>query len=300
VRIEVTPEHEGKRLDHFLQEHLPEFSRSRLQEWIKRGRVLVDAREQKPSYALRGNEAIEVEPEAPPPLHAFAEDIPLDILYVDADLVAINKPAGMVVHAGAGQHSGTLVNALLHRFGSLSAGTEDDRPGIVHRIDKETSGVLLVARNDAAHRSLAEQFESREVEKHYLTLVQGVVRDQEGRVDRKITRHPVHRTRMTASLEHGRNAITYWKVLERFQKHTYLQVRIGTGRTHQIRVHMSSVGHPVAGDTLYGAAATPHRRFFLHASRIAFRQPTSGERVTVEAPLAPELQAWLAEVRGSG
>lgn len=256
----------------------------------------MDGRAQKTSFLLRGGETIDIEPEALPPLRAVAEDIPVEVLYEDVDVVAINKPAGMVVHAGAGQHSGTLVNALLHRFGTLSAGSEEDRPGIVHRIDKETSGVLLVARNDNAHRSLAAQFSSREVEKQYLTLVQGVVRDQEGRIDRKIVRHPVHRTRMTASLEHGRAALTYWKVLQRFQKHTYLQVRIGTGRTHQIRVHMASIGHPVAGDTLYGAAATPHGRFFLHAWRIAFKSPSTGEQITVEAALPAELQAWLAEL----
>jgi 23S rRNA pseudouridine1911/1915/1917 synthase len=298
VRIEATPEDAGKRLDHVLQERLPQFSRSRLQDWIKRGRVRVDGREQKASYALRGIELVDVEPDAAPPLRAVAEDIPLDVLYIDDDVIAIDKPAGMVVHAGAGQHSGTLVNALLHRFGTLSSGAEADRPGIVHRIDKETSGVLLVARNDAAHRSLSQQFSSRTVEKHYLTLVQGVVRDEQGRVDRKITRHPVHRTRMTASMEHGRSAITYWNVLERFPRHTYLHVRIGTGRTHQIRVHMASIGHAVAGDTLYGAAATPRGRFFLHAWRISFRQPSSGEAVTVEAPLALELRQWLDEVRG--
>jgi 23S rRNA pseudouridine1911/1915/1917 synthase len=288
----------GKRLDHFLQERLRDFSRSRLQDWIKRGRVLVDGLAQKPSYALRGAEVIDVQPEALPPLQAFAEDIPLEILYADADVIAINKPAGMVVHAGAGQRSGTLVNALLHQFNSLSSGTAEDRPGVVHRLDKDTSGVLLAARNDTAHRSLSEQFASREVEKIDLALVQGAVRDAEGRVDRKITRHPLHRTRMTAKLESGRSAITWWRVLQRFAAHTYLQVRIGTGRTHQIRVHLSSIGHPVAGDKLYGAAATPHGRFFLHAWKISFRHPSGGERITVEAPLAPELEAWLATLSG--
>lgn len=296
MRVEATGDDAGKRLDQFLQERLKEFSRSRLQEWIKRGRVLVNGHAQKVSYAVRGSEVIDVDPEAPPPLKAFAEEIPIDVLYSDADVIAINKPAGMVVHAGAGQHSGTLVNALLHHFGSLSSGTEQERPGVVHRIDKDTSGVLLVARNDASHRSLAQQFASREIEKIYLALVQGVVRDDEGRIDRKIARHPVHRTRMTATLETGRAALTYWRVLHRYAKSTYVEVRIGTGRTHQIRVHLSSIGHPIAGDTLYGAAATPHMRFFLHAWRISFRHPSTGERITVEAPLAPELATWLASL----
>ena len=293
----ATAEHAGERLDHFLQTHLVQYSRSRLQDWIKAGRVRVDGRESKPSYALRGTEQITVEPEAPPPLKAFAEDIPLNILYVDDDVIAIDKPAGMVVHAGAGQHSGTLTNALLHRFGQLSNLSGEDRPGIVHRIDRDTSGVLLVARNDAAHRSLSGQFASRDVEKIYHAVVQGQVRQNEGRIDRKITRDPVRRTRMTAKLEAGRTALTFYKALERFDRFTYLEVRIGTGRTHQIRVHLATIGHPVAGDTLYGAAAQKYGRFFLHAKRITFRQPSSGEPVTIEAPLPQELERWLADLR---
>lgn len=293
----ASPDHAGERLDHYLQAQLPQYSRSRLQEWIKAGRVLVNGQPSKSSYTLRGSERITVEPEAPPPLKAFAEDIPLDILYVDDDVIAIDKPAGMVVHAGAGRHAGTLTNALLHRFGQLSNLSGEDRPGIVHRIDRDTSGVLLVARNDAAHRSLASQFASRDVEKIYHAVVQGQVRQNEGRVDRKITRDPVRRTRMTAKLEAGRTALTHYKVLERFERFTYLEVRIGTGRTHQIRVHLSSIGHPVAGDTLYGAAALQYGRFFLHARRITFRQPASGNSVTVEAPLPPELERWLDDLR---
>lgn len=295
--VVTTTEHAGERLDQFLQTQLPQYSRSRLQDWIKAGRVLVDGHPAKPSYALRGTERISVEPEAPPPLKAFAEDIPVNVLYVDDDVIAIDKPAGMVVHAGAGRHSGTLTNALLHRFGQLSNLSGEDRPGIVHRIDRDTSGVLLVARNDAAHRSLAAQFASREVEKIYHALVQGNVRQMEGRIDRMIARDPVRRTRMTARLEAGRTALTHYRVLERFERFTYLEVRIGTGRTHQIRVHLSSIGHPVAGDTLYGAAAAKYGRFFLHARRITFRQPTTGNSVTVEAPLPEELERWLADLR---
>ena len=298
--LAATSEHAGERLDHYLQSQLPQYSRSRLQEWIKAGRVLVDGRPAKPSYALRGQERIEVQPEAPPPLKAFAEDIPLNLLYVDDDVIAIDKPAGMVVHAGAGRHSGTLTNALLHRFGQLSNVSGEDRPGIVHRIDRDTSGVLLVARNDAAHRSLARQFAAREVEKVYLAVVQGEVRQNEGRIDRKITRDPVRRTRMTAKLESGRTALTHYKVRERFGRFTYLEVRIGTGRTHQIRVHLSSIGHPVAGDTLYGAAAQKYGRFFLHAWTIAFHQPVSGHPVKVEAQLPEELERWLSDLRYNG
>jgi 23S rRNA pseudouridine1911/1915/1917 synthase len=291
--ITTTPEDAGKRLDQLLQTQLPEFSRSRLQDWIKSGRVLVNGCAQKPSFLVRGGEKIDVEPAGLPPLRAFAEDIPIDILYADADVIAVNKPAGLVVHAGAGQHSGTLVNALLHQFQTLSAGTSEERPGIVHRLDKETSGVLLVARTDAAHRNLAEQFSTRKVEKTYLTLVQGRVTQNEGRITSPITRDPVRRTRMTARLGHGRTALTSYKVRERFDRFTYLEVKIGTGRTHQIRVHMASIGHPVAGDTLYGAAATNRGRFFLHAWKIRFMSPSTGEAIELEAPLPPELSDWL-------
>jgi 23S rRNA pseudouridine1911/1915/1917 synthase len=293
LSITASGEDAGQRLDQLLQTKLPEFSRSRLQDWIKNGRVLVNGVAQKPSSVIRGGEQIEVEPAELQPLRAYAEDIPVDILYADADVIAVNKPAGLVVHAGAGQHSGTLVNALLHKFQTLSCGSAEERPGIVHRIDKETSGVLLVARTDAAHRSLAEQFSGRQVEKTYLALVQGRVAQNEGRITTPITRDPVRRTRMTARLGHGRIALTTYKVLERFARFTYVEVKIGTGRTHQIRVHMASIGHPVAGDTLYGAAGTDRGRFFLHAWKIRFTSPSTGQLIELEAPLPPELSDWL-------
>jgi 23S rRNA pseudouridine1911/1915/1917 synthase len=291
--ITVAPEDAGKRLDQLLQTQLPAFSRSRLQHWIKSGRVRVNGIAQKPSFLVRGGETIDVEPAELPPLRAFAEDIPVDILYADADVIAVNKPSGLVVHAGAGQHSGTLVNALLHQFPILSSGSSEERPGIVHRIDKETSGILLVARTDAAHRNLAAQFSGRQVEKTYLALVQGRVAQSEGKITAPITRDPVRRTRMTARLGHGRTALTTYQVLQRFDHFTYLEVKIGTGRTHQIRVHMASIGHPVAGDVLYGAAATPRGRFFLHAWRIRFISPSTGHPIALEASLPPELSDWL-------
>ena len=293
MEFTVPPEAALTRLDHFLQSAMPQYSRARLQDWIKRGRVHVNGHQQKAAYALRGGETITVEPEAPPPLKAVAEEIPLHILYVDDDVIAVNKPAGMVVHAGAGRHQGTLTNALLHHFGTLSNVSGEDRPGIVHRIDRDTSGVLLVARHDAAHRALAVQFASRTVEKTYLALVQGVLAQNEGRIDRKIIRDPVRRTRMTTRLEAGRTALTHYRVLKRYARFSLLEVRIATGRTHQIRVHMASIGHPVAGDTLYGAASQGRGRFFLHAARITFKQPTTGSSVRVEAPLPPDLQEWL-------
>ncbi len=284
----------GQRIDQWLHARLPEFSRSRIQDWIKSGRVLVNGAAVKTAYTLRAGDAVHVEPADPPPLNATAEDIPLRVLYEDADVVAIDKPAGMVVHAGAGVHSGTLVNALLHRFEKLSSMGGTLRPGIVHRLDRFTSGVLLVAKNDASHQKLAAQFAGRQIEKVYLALVHGVVKAETGRIERPIARDPVHRARMTARLAEGRAAWSEYRVLERFADFTLLEVRIGTGRTHQIRVHLASIKHPVVGDTLYGAPAQPQLgRFFLHAHRIRFHVP-SGDEIVVESPLAPELKAWLA------
>jgi 23S rRNA pseudouridine1911/1915/1917 synthase len=297
----------GKRLDHLLHQRLPEFSRSRIQRWIEDGRVLVDGRAVRASHVVRAGQVIDFEPAAPPPLRATPEEIPLTVLYEDADLVAIDKRAGMIVHAGAGIHSGTLVNALLHRFGALSGVGGELRPGIVHRLDKFTSGVLLVAKNDAAHRALAAQFAGREVEKVYLALVHGQVKAETGRIDKPIARDPVRRVRMTARLAEGRAAWSEYRVLQRLERRqshfTLLEVRIGTGRTHQIRVHLSSMGHPVVGDTLYGApekldGMPPLGRYFLHAHRIRFHLPSSGQEITVVSSLPRELQAWMDGLAG--
>ncbi|MGA2182502.1 MAG: RluA family pseudouridine synthase [Bryobacteraceae bacterium] len=296
VVLTVPAESAGVRLDQFLHSALPTYSRARLQDWIRAGLVLLDGGRGKPSHLLRGGERIEVTPAPLAPLNATAEDIPLDILYEDADVVAVNKPAGMVVHAGAGAHSGTLTNALVHRFGALSSVGGGLRPGIVHRIDRYTSGVLLVARTDTAHLRLSRQFASRTVEKVYIALVHGTLASDTGRIAKPITRDPVRRTRMTARLGSGRAALTEYKVLRRFEKFTLLEVRIGTGRTHQIRVHLASVGHVVAGDRLYGAPPGPAVRFFLHAARIGFQSPSTGERITVEVPLPSELEEWLASL----
>ena len=293
IHLEAARADAGQRLDAYLHARLPEYSRSRLQEWIQSGRVRVDGAPQKRSYQLRGSERIQVEPAEPAPLRATPEALPLEILYEDAAVIAVNKPAGMVVHAGAGVHSGTLVNALLHRFRNLSGVGGELRPGIVHRLDRFTSGVILVARTDAAHRDLATQFAARGVEKIYLALVQGRVKADHGLIETPITRHPTHRTRMTSRLERGRAALTEYRVLRRFDKFTLLEVRIGTGRTHQIRVHLSSLHHPVVGDKLYGAPASELGRYFLHAQRITFKSPATGERVMVTAPLPGQLQRYL-------
>lgn len=289
----------GKRLDTFLHGALPEFSRSRLQSWIKEDRVQVDGRPARPSYIVRGGESISVNPAELLPLRAEAEELPLKVLYEDAAVVVIDKTAGMVVHAGAGHGRGTLVNALLHHFGTLSSVNGDLRPGIVHRLDRETSGVLVVARTDRAHQALARQFHDREVEKIYLALVHGRMKRPQGRISSPISRDPIRRTRMTARLATGRAALTEYRVLEQFDKFSHLEVRLGTGRTHQIRVHLSSIGHPIAGDRLYGAPAAPRLigRFFLHAHRLSFRSPLTGEPITVESPLPPELASFLDALR---
>jgi 23S rRNA pseudouridine1911/1915/1917 synthase len=294
--LEPKPADRGKRLDQFLRERLPQYSRARLQDWIEQGRVLVNGSPGKRSFLLKGAERIDVAPAELAPLRATAEDIPLDVLYEDADVIAINKRAGMVVHSGAGQHSGTLVNAVLHRFGKLSSVGGDLRPGIVHRLDRFTSGVILIARHDAAHRRLAEQFASRKVEKIYLALVHGSVKHDQGSIATPIARDPVRRTRMTARLAGGRQASTTYQVLKRFEGFTFLEVKIGTGRTHQIRVHLASIGHPVAGDKLYGAPASALGRYFLHARQITFTGPSSGERIVVAAPMPADLEDYLGRL----
>ncbi len=294
----------GKRLDSFVHERLPKFSRSRVQSWIKEKLVLINGAEARASVLLKGSETISVEPAELEPLKAKPENIALPILYEDDDVIVVNKPAGMVVHAGAGHNTGTLVNALLHHFTTLSSVNGELRPGIVHRLDKETSGVLVVARHDAAHQSLAQQFHDRQVEKVYLALVHGRMEQITGRITAPIARDPVRRTRMTAKTGHGRTALTEYRILEQFELFSYLEVKIGTGRTHQIRVHLSSLKHPVFGDRLYGApteipGVPTLDRFFLHAHSLRFQSPSTGESLRVESPLPPELLELLATLRTS-
>lgn len=296
--LHVQPAGAGQRLDRWLHQQLPLHSRAQIQDWIRQGRVRVNGEAAKPACLLRGAETVEVEPAAPRPLRAEPEDIPIEVLYEDPDVIAINKPAGMVVHVGAGVRGGTLVNALLHRFRLLSDAGGELRPGIVHRLDRQTSGVLLVARNNVAHLRLARQFACRQVEKIYLALVHRAMEQPAGRIENPIARDPSRRIRMTARLGYGRSAVTEYRVLRQSPQFAFLEVRIGTGRTHQIRAHMAAIGHPVVGDRLYGAPARvegrpPLHRFFLHAHRIGFTQPSTGERVSVEAPLPAELERWM-------
>jgi 23S rRNA pseudouridine1911/1915/1917 synthase len=312
----------GKRLDQFLVAHLPDISRARIQHLIDQGQVRVNGKAAKASHRLRADEVIAVRgPVEAPALRAIAENIPLDVRYEDDDLVVVNKPAGMMVHAGAGatddaRNRGTLVNALLHRFAALSRVGGELRPGIVHRLDRETSGLLLVAKNDTAHRKLSSQFARREVKKMYLALVQGWPKNDQATIKAPIRRDSLHRKRMTTRGSAGREAISHYTVLRRIEsyygKFALLEVRIDTGRTHQIRVHLSSLGHPVVGDKLYGASAllkidpknkkaaagkagtvTPSRNF-LHAARLQFAHPETGEAMAFSAPLPPELEQFMS------
>jgi 23S rRNA pseudouridine1911/1915/1917 synthase len=304
TRLEVTAEDAGQRIDWFLHTRLPEYSRSRLQSWIKDQRVKVNGSTVRPSHMLRGGESVEVEPAERPPLKAQPEDLPVKVLYEDTEVIVVDKPAGMVVHSGAGHHAGTLVNALLHHYGSLSAVGDALRPGIVHRLDKDTSGVLVVARTDRVHLALAAQFQKRAVEKIYLTLVHGRPSPAKGTIRTPIARDPIRRTRMTTRIASGREALTSFETLETIGPLSLLRVNLGTGRTHQIRVHLSSIGHPIVGDHLYGAPRTVGglpslQRFFLHAFSLRFTSPSSGKTVYVESPLAPELSAWLELARSA-
>jgi 23S rRNA pseudouridine1911/1915/1917 synthase len=343
----TTSEDTGKRLDHFLAAELKDVSRARVQELIRAEKILLNDVPAKASVKLHSGERISIlGPATRPPLRATAENIPLDIVYEDDDLAVINKPAGMMVHAGAGpsadldigglpdddsrstsrRNRGTLVNALLHHFATLSAVGGELRPGIVHRLDKETSGLIVVAKNDDAHRKLAEQFARREVKKTYIALVHGWPKEDRKTISASISRDRVHRTRMTTRGTGGREAISHYKVIRRldtpYGKFTLIEVKIDTGRTHQIRVHMASLRHPVVGDKLYGAPAelkdtsrqaksqaksqakltiTPMKapaislpRNFLHSAELTLAHPRTRAGIVLKSGLPPELQKFLA------
>jgi 23S rRNA pseudouridine1911/1915/1917 synthase len=306
----------GQRLDQFLATKLPNTSRARIQQLIAENKIRINEEEAtKSSLRLHGGERISIlGPVELPPLRAIPEDIPLDIVFEDADLAIINKPAGMMVHAGAGatesdRNKGTLVNALLHRFGQLSTVGDELRPGIVHRLDKETSGLIIVAKNDEAHRRLAAQFASREVKKTYVALVHGWMKQEKGTINSSISRDSVRRIRMTTRGSKGRDAVTHYEVKKRIEsphgKFSLLEVRIDTGRTHQIRVHLSSLGHPVVGDTLYGAPrdvkgkdrpTVSLDRNFLHARSLELKHPGTQKALSFTRELPEELQAFLTKL----
>jgi 23S rRNA pseudouridine1911/1915/1917 synthase len=300
----------GARLDRYLASALPDLSRARLQALIAGGHVRLEGRAARPSSPVREGDRITVAvPEATPALPT-AEDIPLAIVHEDAHLAVVDKPAGLVVHPGAGTPAGTLVNALLARLRGLSGVGGVLRPGIVHRLDRGTSGLLVVAKDDATHLALSRQFAGRSVEKEYLALVLGVPAAREGVVEAPIGRDPVHRKKMSVRAPRGKSARTRYRVVEAFDGAALVRVRIETGRTHQIRVHLASLGHPVAGDALYGGTRRPSSksaaarealgsllRPALHAARLVFTHPATGERLVFESPVPGDLAAVLARLR---
>jgi 23S rRNA pseudouridine1911/1915/1917 synthase len=315
--IVVPAEAAGQRLDSWLAAWLASqfggVSRERVQMLIDQEKVRLDGKTPRASLRLKGGETVEVlgDP-VPKPLKAFAEDIPLRVVYEDEALSVIDKPAGMMVHAGAGAtEAGTLVNALLHRYQSLSSHGGELRPGIVHRLDKQTSGLIIVARNDAAHLKLGEMFSERRMKKTYIALVHGHLKQDKGTVNAPIARDVVRRTRMTTRREtDGRSALSHYsverRITSRWGKFTLVRVRIETGRTHQIRVHLASLGHPVVGDTVYGAPARLKgeagaedlrlERNFLHAAELEFAHPMTGKALHLRAPLPEELAAFLKQI----
>ncbi len=304
-RFAVAAEQAGERVDRFLALMLPHVSRSRIQSLIDEGRIQVDGASCKRSHRVAPGETIAIEVPAPPPTEVQAEALPFEILYEDSDVVVVNKPAGMIVHPGAGAETGTLVAALLDRFGGaegLSTVGGPLRPGIVHRLDKGTSGALLIARTDLAHKKLVEDFRDRRIQKDYLALLHGRLKGDAGSVELPIARDLRRRSRMTARRREGRPARTDWRVCLRPGAFTLIAADLRTGRTHQIRVHFSALGCPVVGDTVYGAPRVervdshilpPLGRNFLHAARVAFDHPISGKRIEVRAPVPPDLTGYL-------
>lgn len=300
-RLLVPEEAAGERIDRFLSENCEGLSRSYLQKLLKSELVQVDGKAVKNSYRLSAGEKIEFEvPEAVEP-EIRAEDIPLNILYEDGDIILINKPKGMVVHPAAGHYSGTLVNGLMyHCREGLSGINGVLRPGIVHRIDMDTTGVLIVCKNDFAHSSVAEQLKLHSITRKYYALVHGVIKEDEGTVDAPIGRHPVDRKKMSVNRKNGREAVTHYRVLERFRQFTYVECQLETGRTHQIRVHMASIGHPLLGDSVYGPARCPFKLQgqTLHAGVLGIIHPRTGEYMEFSAPLPEYFEKLLEKLRG--
>ena len=292
---------DGERLDLFLVRRQPELSRSHVQKLISRGAALVEGRERKGSYKLTAGESVELTLPEPEPLDIRAEDIPLSVLYEDHDIIVVDKPRGMVVHPAAGISSGTLVNALLFHCRDLSGINGALRPGIVHRLDKDTSGVMVAAKNDAAHLDLAEQIRTKSAQRTYLAVVHGNIREEAGTIKGAIGRHPTDRQRMAIVREHGKEAVTHFRVRERFGAYTLIECRLETGRTHQIRVHMTSIGHPLVNDPKYGPRKTPFaiKGQALHSRSLTLRHPASGEQMTFEAPIPEDFAGIIKALRKS-
>ena len=300
ISLQADETYMDERLDKFLSAMLPDQSRSYLQKIIKDGNVLVNGEPKKSSYRLEDGDEVTADlPELKSP-DIEPENIPLDILYEDDSILMVNKPKGMVVHPSAGHYTGTLVNAVLwHCQGQLSGINGVSRPGIVHRIDKDTTGVLVVCKNVAAHNAVAAQLKEHSITRKYRAIVHGVIKEDEGTVDAPIGRHPTERKKMASGVKNGKRAVTHYRVLERFQGYTYVECQLETGRTHQIRVHMASIHHPLLGDTVYGPAKDSHHLEgqTLHAMVLGLIHPVTGEYLEVEAPLPEYFENLLKKFR---
>lgn len=301
-QINVTDIHSGNRIDKFLSDTMPELSRSYLQKLIKDEMVTVNGKAVKANYKLNANDVLLIEePDLKEP-DILAENIPLDILYEDSDLLIVNKPKGMVVHPSAGHYSGTLVNALMYYCKEDLSGINGVmRPGIVHRIDMDTTGSLLVCKNDFAHQNIAQQLKVHSIKRIYHAIVHGVIKEDEGTIDAPIGRHPIDRKKMSINHKNGKEAVTHYKVIERFKNFTYIQCQLETGRTHQIRVHMASINHPLLGDSVYGPAKCPYKLQgqTLHAKVLGVIHPRTGLYVEADAPLPEYMVTLLEKIRKS-
>lgn len=304
VTLQVEEEGSGERLDKFVSTYDPDWSRVRVQEWISEGLVTVNGQPKKSNYKIRAGETIEISVPPVEELQVEAENIPLDIVYEDEDVIVVNKPRGMVVHPGAGNYTGTLVNALLyHCKDSLSGIGGVARPGVVHRIDKDTSGLLMLAKNDHAHHSLVDQLKAKTVERVYVAIVHGLIPHEHGTVDAPIGRDPSNRQRMAINHKNGKDAVTHFRVKERFKETSLIECRLETGRTHQIRVHMKYINFPLVGDPVYGPKKSTIRfegGQALHAQVLGFEHPRTGEFMRFEAEPPADFQALLKKLGEQG
>ncbi|QHI68073.1 RluA family pseudouridine synthase [Tichowtungia aerotolerans] len=295
-----TAEESGKRLDAWLAESEPGLSRSRWQGLIKNGKVTVNGGSVKSNFKLRSGDFVEWTIPDPVPTETLPENIPLDILFEDRHIIVVNKPAGLVVHPAAGNENGTLVNALLHHCTDLTGIGGEERPGIVHRLDKDTSGVMVIAKTETAMAELARQFKKRETEKEYLAIVRGALHPSSGYIETTIGRHPIHRKKMAANIKRGRRAVSNYKTDEKLKNASLLRIRIETGRTHQIRVHMAFLKHPILGDKLYARRQptdTWPDRQMLHAAKLSIIHPNTRKKMTFQAPLPADMKALLEQLR---
>ncbi len=300
--LHLTAAHSGERIDRFLSTDLEDLSRSYIQKLLKEGAVLVNGKAVKTSYKLNAGDEILVRIPDPEPMDILPEDIPLDILYEDEDILVINKPKGMVVHPSPGHYSHTLVNAVLYHCGGRLSGINGVlRPGIVHRIDMDTTGSLLICKNDHAHQILADELKAHHITRRYHAVVHGNLKDDAGTVNAPIGRHPVDRKKMSTKAPNGRSAVTHYRVLERFGNYTYIECELETGRTHQIRVHMSSIGHPILGDAVYGPAKCPFKLEgqTLHAKILGIVHPVTGKYMEFDAPLPEYFETLLKRLRSA-